>query len=70
MPLSACSAAPRAGKKGAVDRNANLLPLAVPELCPLRWHLVWAGSPGARLHVPGRAGAAVTISEPTKAIEE
>src|SRR4051794_25755379 len=29
------------GEKGAVDLNANLLPLTVPEVHRLLWHLVW-----------------------------
>jgi len=32
MPISACSAALRAGKKGAVDLKADLLPLTVQEV--------------------------------------
>ena len=45
MPISACSAALRAGKKGVVDLKADLLPLTVPEVRRLLWHLVWARPP-------------------------
>ena len=33
------------GKKGAVDRQADLLPLTVPEVRRLLWHLVWDRPP-------------------------
>jgi hypothetical protein len=45
MPISPCSAAPRVGKKGTVDLEADLLPLTVPELRRLLWQLVWARPP-------------------------
>jgi hypothetical protein len=45
MPISACSAALRAGKKGVVDLKADLLPLTVQEVRRLLWHLVWAQPP-------------------------
>jgi hypothetical protein len=45
MPISPCFAVPRAGKKGAVDLKADLLPLTVPEVRRLLWHLVWAQPP-------------------------
>jgi hypothetical protein len=35
----------RAGKKGVVDLNAALLPLTVPEVRRLLWHLVWVRPP-------------------------
>jgi hypothetical protein len=41
----ACFAARLAGKKGALDLQADLLPLTVPEVRRLLWHLVWARSP-------------------------
>jgi hypothetical protein len=45
MPISLCSAVPRAGKKGTLDLTADLLPLTVPEVRRLLWHLVWARPP-------------------------
>jgi hypothetical protein len=36
---------PRAGKKGALDLKVDLLPLTIPELRRLLWHLVWARPP-------------------------
>jgi hypothetical protein len=36
---------PRAGKKDGMDLQADLLPLTVPEVRRLLWHLVWARPP-------------------------
>jgi hypothetical protein len=36
---------PRAGEKGALDLKADLLPLTIPEVRRLLWHLVWARPP-------------------------
>ena len=33
------------GEKGALDLKADLLPLTVPEVRRLLWHLVWARPP-------------------------
>ena len=53
--------------KGMVDLNADRLPLTVPEVRRLLWHLVWPGRLIARPRAPGRAGDAATSSEPAKA---
>jgi hypothetical protein len=45
MPISPQSAAPPAGKKGTLDLKADLLPITVPEVRRLLWHLVWARPP-------------------------
>jgi hypothetical protein len=45
MPISPRFAALPVGKKGALDLTADLLPLTVPEVRRLLWHLVWARPP-------------------------
>jgi hypothetical protein len=45
MPISPRFAALPVGKKDARDLTADLLPLTVPEVRRLLWHLVWARLP-------------------------
>jgi hypothetical protein len=66
MPISPCSAVPPAGKKGAVNLTADLLPLTYPNCAACCG--IWSGA--SRLittpRAPGHAGAADTSSEPSK----